>query len=118
MVEKAFKNLLDLKRYIIQRMKFKFFQASHKGKFRNVSFQLFSENKNLSLGKWSTQNSKLHFTFQLALEGRKEGLPRKKKKKKLDWYLDSTKRKTKVPDDYDDRNIPEVDICQETDLWQ
>lgn len=66
-------------------------------------------------GPHRTQNCTLLFS-QLWRVGRR-GCP-ERKKKKLDWYPDSTKRKTKVPDDYDDRNIPEVDICQETDLWQ
>lgn len=53
----------------------------------------------------------MHLALQLALGGGAvtEG-------KKLYWYPDGTKRKTKVPDDYDDRNAPEVYICQETDL--
>lgn len=56
--------------------------------------------------------------FSVSFGGQEGGAAQKEKKKKLYWYPDSTKRKTKVPDDYDDRNIPEVDICQETDLWQ
>lgn len=58
-----------------------------------------------------TQN----FTFQLALEG---GRGCNRRGKKLDCHPDRTTGKTKAPDDYDDRNIPEVYICQETDLWQ
>lgn len=56
--------------------------------------------------------------FSVGLGGWEGRAATEGKRKKLDRYPGSTKRKTKVPDDYDDRNIPEVYICQETDLWQ
>lgn len=92
-VEKALQNSLDFKRHIIQRVKLKFFQASHYSKFGSLPFNLFGEN-NLYFqvnGASGTQNCTVLFSWAL------EGGTATEEEKKLDWHSDRTKRKTKVP---------------------
>jgi len=67
------------------------------------------------LGKWSTLELKTALYFSFDLKGR---ACNRRKKKKRSWIgiLVGQKGRQRFLDSYDDRNVSEVYICQETDL--
>lgn len=95
------KNSLDFKRHVIQRIRLRFFQASHDSKFRNLSFQLLGENNLYHQVNDPHQNSQLHFNFQLA---QRERL-RQNGGKSWIGILIGLKGRQRFPDSYDHRNV-------------